>query len=283
MHLLNNVSDYVHQFGNILNVSFELPEKAMMDHKQACWQSNGHEPAFKMLSTKARKEVQCRDDDMPLTKVPIKRMMKTPRPDIETLDDLAEWCAMPNGELQNHIAWFFKRFANFTDYVDHDQYFIRLNDATFIRFNAVAILVKSFQWDKQAVHMVCFTGSPRWRKHQRTRNDTVLLWKGTSPDSHIKSTAGRIPTGLMFLFVVENAESSLKGLLALIQMFATGPVHQTAVMVIVQERHQPPMQPFHDGTYHYKPLFGGGTTHVIPICAIQGAVHLLPLTLQPDS
>jgi len=55
------------------------------------------------------------DNDMPLTKAPIKQMMKNPQSEIKTLNDFAEWCPMPNGELQNHIAWCFKRFADFTD------------------------------------------------------------------------------------------------------------------------------------------------------------------------
>jgi len=85
------------------------------------------------------------------------------------------------------------------------------------------------------------------------------------------------------LFIVEDAESSVKGLLALVQTFATGPIRQTAGMVIVEEMHQPPMQPLHDGSYRRKPLFGVGTSYIVPISAIQGAVHLLPLTPQPDS
>ena len=43
------------------------------------------------------------------------------------------------------------------------------------------------------------------------------------------------------------------------------------------------MQPWHDGNYHRKPLFGIGTTYIIPISEIEGVVHLVPLTLQPDS
>jgi hypothetical protein len=42
-------------------------------------------------------------------------MMKNQRPAIKTLDELAEWCAMAKGELQNHIAWCFRRFADITD------------------------------------------------------------------------------------------------------------------------------------------------------------------------
>jgi len=219
---------------------------------------------------------------MPLTKVPIKWMMKNPEPEIKTLADLAEWCGMPKGELQNHIAWCFKGIADFTDYVDHDQYFSCLNDAKFIWYNPVAILVMSFQCDVQTVHMVRCTGSTRWRKHKPPRNDTLLLWRRMSLDSQFKSTVGCIPPQLKCLFIVEDADSSIEGLLGLVQTFAKGPICQTAGMVIVEERHQPPMQPSHDGSYLHKPLIGVGTTSIISICAIQGAVQLLPLTLQPD-
>jgi hypothetical protein len=62
---------------------------------------------------------------------------------------------MPKEALQNHITWCFKRFADFTDYIHHDQYINRLNDAKYMWYNAVAIPVTSFKYDKQAVHMVC--------------------------------------------------------------------------------------------------------------------------------
>jgi len=95
MNLLNNFSDHIRQIGNLLNVSSELQEKAIMDLKQAYRLSNRHEAAFQILRTTAREEVlqyrelnataatQHRDDDMPLSKVPIKRMMKNPRPEIK--------------------------------------------------------------------------------------------------------------------------------------------------------------------------------------------------------
>jgi len=90
IHLLNHFSDHIRELGNILDVSSELTEKAMMDLKQAYQQSNRHEAAFQILRTKARKEVfqyrelnanaakQHCNDDMPVTKAPIKRMMKNP-------------------------------------------------------------------------------------------------------------------------------------------------------------------------------------------------------------
>jgi len=112
---------------------------------------------------------------------------------------------MPKGELQNHIAWCFKRFANCTDYVDHDSYFSCLNDVIYIWHNTVGIPVTSFQCNEQAVHMVHCTGSTSWRKHKTPRSDTVLLLMGTSPESHIKWTPGHIPAPLKFLVIIEDA------------------------------------------------------------------------------
>jgi hypothetical protein len=52
---------------------------------------------------------------------------------------------------------------------------------------------------------------------------------------------GLIPARFKCLFVIKDAESSVIGLLALVQTFAAELIPQTAVMVIVEERHQPPM------------------------------------------
>jgi len=143
-------------------------------------------------------------------------------------------------------------------------------------------LVMSFQCNQQAVHIVPCTGSTRWRYHKPPRCDTVLLRMGTSSHSHYKSTAGGNPARLKCLFVVKDAESSVEGLVALVQTFATGPIRQTAGMVIVQERCQHPMQPLHIEGYSRKSLFVVGTTHIIHIPAIQAAMPLFGLMLQPD-
>jgi hypothetical protein len=145
MHLLNHIFDHICQLGNLLNVSSELPEKVIMDHLQAYQQLNSHQATFQILQMPAGKEVfqylelnanaakQRHDCDMLLTKACINRMMNNPQPEITTLDDLAEWCAMPNRELQNRIAWCFKRFADFTANINHDQYFGHLITAMYIQ------------------------------------------------------------------------------------------------------------------------------------------------------
>ena len=170
---------------------------------------------------------------MPLTYGLIKRIMKTQRPDNKTLDDLAEWCAMPKAEQQNHFVWDCKGFVDFTDYVDHAQYVSGLNNAKYIAYNVVAIPAMSFQCDEQTVYKVSCTGSTRWRKHKPPKIDTVLVWMGTSLDSHFKLPAGCLPTQSKCLVIIEDAESSITGLFALVETFATGPTHQTAGMVIL--------------------------------------------------
>jgi len=109
MHHLNHFSDHIPQCGNLLNVSSELPENTMMGLEQAYCQSNSHDATFQIFVHKspiggvlyrklnANATKQCRNEDIPLTKAPIKRMMKNPQPGIKTLDDSAEWCAMPKG------------------------------------------------------------------------------------------------------------------------------------------------------------------------------------------
>jgi len=201
--------------------------------------------------------------------------MKIPQPEIKTLDDLAEWCGMPKGELQNHMACCFKGCADFTDYVDHDQFFSRHNNAEYIRLNTVQIRVMSIECDEQAVHMVWSTGTTRWRTHKPWRNDTVRLWIVPTQDSRFNLTPRWIQAHLKYLFIIPDAESSVDGLLDLVQTFETGLIRKTAGMLIVKQRHQPLIQPLHDGRYHCKSLFGTGTTHIIRISTIQRAVHFL--------
>jgi len=146
---------------------------------------------------------------------------------------------MPTGKLQNHMARCCNRFANLTDYIDHDQYFGRLKELWNIRSNAVPIPVTSFQCNEWAVCMVHCTGSTTWSKHNPPSNDLLLLWMGTSPDRHCIKTAGHILARLKCHFVIHHAKASIKGRLALVQMFAAGPIRQTAGITNVEERDQP--------------------------------------------
>jgi hypothetical protein len=97
------------------------------------------------------------------------------------------------------------------------------------------------------------------------------------------TTVGCVPAWFKRHFVVDDGESSINGLLALLQTFVTGMICQTAGMVILEERHQPLMQPLYRGSYCSTPLFGIRTTYIVPTRAIHGAVHLLLLTPLPDN
>jgi len=190
---------------------------------------------------------------------------------------------MPKEELQNHIAWGFIGFADFTDYIDRHQYISNLNYEKYIQQVAVAILATWFQSNEQAVHMVCWTASTWWRKLQPPRNNRMRLWMGMSPDSRFKPTAWQKPRCLSWLLIVKDTELSIKRCLGLVQRCPKGPIRQTVGMVIVEERQQPLIQHAHDRNYHSKLYFGVGTTYIVSIRTIQLAVHFLPLILYPDS
>jgi hypothetical protein len=66
---------------------------------------------------------------------------------------------------------------------------------------------------------------------------------GTSSDSNFILTVEHIPAWFKCLFVIQNAESSVKELLAFLQTFPTGPIRRTAGMMIDEKRHQPLIQP----------------------------------------
>ena len=141
----------------------------------------------------------------------------------------------------------------------------------------------SFQCNKEAVHTVRCAGSTGWRHHKPPRTDTVLPRTGTSSDSHFISTAGCIATQLKSLYIIEDAELSVKGLHAQVQTIVTGVICQTGVMVSVNETRKVLIQPLYMGSYRHKPLFGIRHTYIVPLSIIHGNEYLLPLTPQPDS
>jgi len=134
----------------------------------------------------------------------------------------------------------------------------------------------SFQCDEQAVPMFHFTGSTMWRKEKTLRKYTVLLWMGTSPESHFQSTPGHISARFNRYFILESAEVIIQWLLDVVETFATGPTSQNAGIVIVEARHQPPIQPLYNESYHWMPHFDSGTTYIVPISVIQRALNLPP-------
>jgi hypothetical protein len=206
----------------LLNASPELPESAMMNLNQVYWQLNYHESAFQILQITVPKVVyfwwkqnantvnQCCDDEIPLNKVTTRQVIKTPWPEMNTVSYLPKWFTMAIGELQPHIASQFKRFADFTGYVNHIQYFSHLNHGIYIWHNPLAVPWMDLQCDIHPVHTVSWTGSTRWRTHKQPRYNTVLLGMGTSPDGNFTSTGGRIRALLKCLFVIDDAESRIQ-------------------------------------------------------------------------
>jgi len=132
------------------------------------------------------------------------------------------------------------------------------------------------------VPIVRYTRSIWGRQHEPPRNDTVLSCMRTSVDIHCMSTAGCIPTSLKCLFIALQAKSLVEVLLALDQAIATGPMHPTTGVVSAKNGHQPLVQPVHDERYSNIPVFCVGTIYLIPLSVIEGVLHRLPLTPQPD-
>jgi len=143
--------------------------------------------------------------------------------------------------------------------------------------------MRCFQYDEQTVDMDSCTGSTRWRKHKCPGNDTVLLWKGRSPDCQFKLTAGPIPTYLNDLFIIENAKSNVERPLAFVETLAIGSICWSTGIVNVMKRHPPLMQPLREISDLLTHHFGFGTTYIISFCALHWAVYIFPPMLQPDS
>jgi len=62
---------------------------------------------------------------------------------------------------------------------------------------------------------------------------------GMSPESYYRTTADRITIQFQCLFIVENAGSIVKGLVAFGQTFVTEAIQKTVGMVVVKHQMQP--------------------------------------------
>jgi hypothetical protein len=141
MDFWTHVPDHISQRDNLTYASSELPDTVMKYSKPAYQQLNHHDTTIHIVRLPTIGEViqdwemdaktvkQHLKDILPQMTVLIKLMIYYLSPEIKTLDNLAQQCAMPKAELQNHIALSFLQFANFTDYVNHDQHFSCHNDA----------------------------------------------------------------------------------------------------------------------------------------------------------
>jgi len=143
-----------------------------------------------------------------------------------------------------------------------------VNHAKHSPYNKLALPVMAPQCNQLAIHRAHCTGSTRWRQHLPPWSDTMLSSIGMSPDGHAQMNAGWLGLWLKCLFIIENAESSVKGHLALVKTFDTVPIHQTPGMVMVAERHQPPMELLQDGSNCCKDYCGIRTCYLVCISTI---------------
>lgn len=96
--------------------------------------------------------------------------------------------------------------------------------------------------------MVHYTGYTRWRMHKPLRTNAQRLWIEPSPVTYFLSTAVGNPAYWTCLLVIEDADSSMVGLLALVQTVVSRQMPQTTGILLVEGRHQPPMQHIHNGS-----------------------------------
>jgi DNA-directed RNA polymerase subunit N (RpoN/RPB10)/oligoribonuclease (3'-5' exoribonuclease) len=296
LHLLTHFSEHVKELGHLTNVSAELSERLHRELKDAFRRSNKHNAHQQILQSITRttlfeyrdlniEAAKRRTTNTNRSKKPIDRRMQTPQSSIKLLTELATWCGLPPEELQTLVAWCLKTWYECPTYFDSDDEFCRLGGFVYTRHNAVDIPIPCFQSeDEQRIHTIRCTGRDAWRKGQTARNDTVLLWTGTNADSHFAATRGRIPARVDCLFTMSESTghktsefSDPKPIfhLALVTTFApSNTIHKPEGMVIV-EKHEIRSRDYSTG--RRRPQTGAGARYIVPVRAIQGAAHLIPI------
>ena len=213
----------------------------------------------------------------PLPPTPRLRGQKT---EIKTLRQLAQWCNLPTGTLQNQIAWCRKQFDILPAYTASDEEFWRLNDLKFTRYTAAVLPVENFQSEDVDPHIVIYMGQDPSRKNQSPQNDIVLLWPDREIEGNFASTHGWILGRLCCLFLVQDSSSGIQACLAIIQMLIPGPKKQPIRMftVIGKEPQFPsrgPLRPDELSICH-RPHTGVGASNVVQLRAVERAIHLSP-------
>jgi hypothetical protein len=287
LHLLAHFSNYVKELGHLSNVSAKLSESLHCELKESFRQSNKNNVSSQILlnisplnAFKYRElnidAAKHRSHEPNKPKQPLLCCMKSPQNDVKHLKDLANWCGLASDELQTLIAWCLKTWFERPAYFDSDNEFGQLSDFWYTRYNAVSIPITCFQSeDEQQMHIISSSAKSAWRKGKPPRNDTVLLWTGKNAESHFASSQGRIPGRVDCLFTMSDAihDNSLYHLV-LVTTFVLGPIRQPEGMIIVEERE---IRPWQGGTRRRVPPTGIGSRYIVPVRAIQGAAHLVPI------
>ncbi|KAF8533230.1 hypothetical protein BDD12DRAFT_899866 [Trichophaea hybrida] len=285
---LSEESDF-NFLGHLSNVSSELPERAMMDMKAAYRISNRNKATELILRTNTRRDffafrnlnhhlqMLCLGDNTTRNKPPAVRKLKGIRTDVKTLSEHAAWCGLPKGWLQTLIAWSFKCFSDIPIFVDNEEAFARLGEATYTRYTATALPVANFQQDEEDVHVVRYTGTEPSRKCKWARNDYVFLRPNQYVEGNFASTRGRIPAHLNCLFFAQESKFGVVTPLALVTTLIPGPIRQPFGQLTVQEK------PQEDDSTRRRPNFCVGSRYVVPLRLIERAAHLIPYDIADDN
>ena len=142
----------------------------MIDIKDAYRHSNKINATEQILRTKARrvffryKNMECEeqltrlDDSTIPNPLPLTRWLRGQKTDIKTLSQLAQWCNLLTGMLQNQIAWCQKQFNILPAYAESDEVFSRLSHVKYTRYTAPVLPVANFQSEDVNLHIVICTG-----------------------------------------------------------------------------------------------------------------------------
>ena len=300
MHLPSHFGESIRQLGNLSNLTAEFYEHEMIDIKDAYRNSNKNNASEQIVHTKARGEffryknmarkaarkaqmIRSDDGNVPIPP-PATRKLRGKRTDIKTIQELAQWCGLPVGTLQNHVAWCLKLFNIFPAYTESDEAFLHLSNAKYTRYASAVLPVANFQRDEVENHIITCSGMDPSRKGQSPRNDNVLLWPKREVEGNFASTHGRIPARLQCLFLVEDSNFGIQACLALVQTLIPGPKRQPVGMVTVTERLPQLGSRAHDElNVRRRPQCGVGTSCIVPLKAIERAAHLCPFSDDPQN
>ena len=290
MHLPCHFGKSIRQLGHLLNLTSEYYEHEMIDIKDTYRHSNKINATEQILRMKGRREffryknMECEaqlsrlDDGTILNPLPPTRRLRGQKTDIKTLSQLAQWCNLPTGMLQNQIACYLKQFDILPAYAESDKAFSRLSDLKYTRYTAEVLPVANFQSEDVDQHIVICTGRDPSRKNQSPQNDIVLLWPDREIEGNFTSTRGRIPAQLCCLFLIQDSSCGIQACLALVQTLIPGPKKQPIVMVTVTKKEPqfPSTEPPRPDklSVRRRPHRGVGASYVVAFPAVEHAAHL---------
>ena len=86
--------------------------------------------------------------------LPRTRRLRGEKTDIKPLSQLAQWCNLLTGMLQNQIAWYLKQFEMLPAYAERNEAFSRLSDLKYTCYTTAVLPVVNFQCEDVDQHIV---------------------------------------------------------------------------------------------------------------------------------